>query len=191
MTCRNEKHHRRSIRLRDFDYSSGGAYFVTICTFQRECLFGEIMEGLMQLNDMGRMVEACQEALPHHFPDVVLDEWVIMPNHIHGIIVIHSADSPVGATHASPDVRRTADTIATHASPGPGRRSIGALVGSFKSAASRQINQWRNTPGIPIWQRNYYERVIRDDRELDAIRQYIADNPVRWFEDENNPINKR
>ena len=127
---------------------------------------------MLQLSDVGCIVEKCWAEIPNHFPHVVLDEYVIMPNHIHGIIIINATGSPVGPTHAA---------------PGPGRQSIGAIVGAFKSAATKCINQCRDSPGVTLWQRNYYERVIRDDRELDAIRQYIADNPARWSEDENHP----
>ena len=95
------RHHRRSIRLRGYDYTSAGAYFITICAHRRECLFGEVVDGVMRLNVYGRVVDACWQAIPDHFPHVMLDVYVIMPNHVHGIIAIVD-DPPVGARHASP-----------------------------------------------------------------------------------------
>jgi REP element-mobilizing transposase RayT len=189
---------RRSLRLKGYDYAQAGAYFVTICTQGRVCLFGEVVDGAMRLNEFGEMVRGCWLAIPDHFPHVALDAFVIMPNHVHGIVWIVDATTDavgnvVGATHAS--VR------ATHASPlpslpqpllrprGPQRRSIGAVVGSFKSAAARCINAYRKTPGIPIWQRNYYEHVIRNEASLDGVRAYIVNNPLQWALDRENPEN--
>ena len=153
--------HRRSIRLRDYDYSTTGAYFVTICTHERGCLFGEVVEGQMRLNEAGGMVESVWNLLPQRYPGITLDAFVVMPNHIHGIV---SIDGPVGAIHELPLHQRRSMTLPK-------------VVGYLKMNSAKHINQLRNTPGIPVWQRNYYERVIRDDRELAAIRQYIADNP--------------
>jgi putative transposase len=194
MAFNPEIHHRRSIRLRDYDYSRDGAYFVTICTWQRESLFGEVTDGENQWSNMGQVVQECWAALPEHFPHVELDAFVIMPNHVHGILVLNDDRDIVGARHASPDlgewVRGT--DRATHASPlrraGPKSRSIGAIVGSFKSAVTKRINLFRDNPGKPVWQRNYFERVIRDERELEVIRQYFVGNPSRWEEDENHPV---
>ncbi|SDM83287.1 REP element-mobilizing transposase RayT [Geoalkalibacter ferrihydriticus] len=190
-------HNRRSIRLRDFNYDDGGAYFVTACAWRRECLFGDVVDGLVRLNELGMVVRDCWTAIPQHFPHVELDEFIIMPNHIHGVFWIVNDNSPVGATHASPDLgsinpaETGALTRATHASPlrrpGPKRRSVGAIVGSFKSAATKRINAMRDDVGCPVWQRNYYEHVIRDERDLHAVRQYIADNPAKWELDTNHP----
>ena len=166
---------RRSIRLPRFDYTQQGAYFVTVCTRNRSCLFGEIVNGEMRLNDIGRVAHRMWEEIPTHFPQVGIDAWVVMPNHIHGVIVI--AGPPVEATHASP-LQRPA---------GPPKRSIGAIVGSYKSAVSKRINAMRGTPGAPVWQRNYYDHIIRNEAALNRIRQYIADNPARWAEDPENP----
>jgi REP element-mobilizing transposase RayT len=205
MTFDPEFHHRRSIRLREYDYSRAGAYFMTVCAFQKECLFGEVVDGRMVLNEMGNAVTECWRSIPDHFPHVELDEFVIMPNHVHGIIVFNDPNSSVGgavgavgAQHAAPMTElRGSKTRAQHAAPlrerddlpirnvAPG--SLGAIIRSFKSAATKRINILRNTPGVPIWQRNYFERVIRVDRELDAVRRYIVDNPAKWNEDENHP----
>jgi len=167
-------HHRRSVRLRDYDYSCDGAYFVTICVANRECLFGETAEGVMRLNDAGLAVAQCLQAIPVHFPQVELDEFVVMPNHLHGIIVI--------------DRRGTACRAQVEESFGrPIAGSLATIIRSFKSAVTKRINQLRDNPGAPVWQRNYYERVIRDEQELNGIRQYIAGNPAKWEEDENHP----
>jgi REP element-mobilizing transposase RayT len=176
------KRHRRSIRLKGYDYTQPGAYFVTICTQDRACLFGEVVDGQMRLNEFGEIVRECWLAIPDHFSHTVLDEFVIMPNHVHGIISIVDASTDVtvvvGATHASPLRIRPR---------GPERKSIGAIVGSFKSATTKRINGPRGTPGVPVWQRNYYEHIIRNQESLNRIRQYILDNPQRWSSDRENP----
>lgn len=181
-----ERPQRRSIRLQEFDYTRQGAYFVTICTRNQMCLFGEIMNGEMRMNDLGRVAQLLWEEIPAHFPQVETDAWVVMPNHVHGILVIARDER---ATHAE---RATHTERATHASPlrasaGPPKRSLGAIVGSYKSAVSKRINQSRRTLGTPVWQRNYYDHVIRDDADLNRIRQYIIDNPAKWSEDRENP----
>lgn len=178
-------HHRRSIRLRNYDYSRAGAYFVTICTHHRECLFGEITNRAMRLNDAGRMAAKCWQDIPLHFPHAALDEWTIMPNHVHGIIVI--IDTTVGARHAVP-VRRNACRVPTTERFGkPVSGSFPTVVRSFKSAVTRHINILRNTPGNRLWQPNYWEHIIRNETELHRIREYIQNNPARWQEDALHP----
>ena len=194
MPFNSEKHRRRSIRLPGYDYSQPGAYFVTICTLNRACLFGDIVNGVMRLNPMGCMVQECWMAIPQHFPHVVLDAFVVMPNHVHGILVIvektnagaaHSAGAmrSVGATHASPLQNDNTPTRPR----GPKRQSIASIVGSFKSAVTKCINEYRGTPGAPVWQRNYYEHIIRTEESLNHIREYILQNPLRWHLDRENP----
>lgn len=168
------RHRRRSIRLKGHDYSQAGAYFVTVCTQHQACLFGDVAHGEMWLNAAGRAVKQCWADMTRHFPHVELDEFVVMPNHVHGIVVIVDT---VGAMHASP--------LPYPASPK--KRSIGAVVGSFKSAVTKHLNELRNTPGTSIWQRNYYEHVIRDDSSLGRIREYIMQNPLQWEYDRENP----
>jgi putative transposase len=168
---------RRSLRIPDYDYSQGGYYFVTLCSYNRDCLFGEITGEEIILNDIGKTVIECWEDIPSHFSYASLDAYIVMPNHIHGIITISeneraSHDLPLQARHKS------------GSSPG----SITAIVGLFKSSVTRRINGQR--PGLPpmkIWQRNYYEHVIRDEAELNSIREYILYNVVKWAEDGNNP----
>jgi len=176
-----QKYHRRSIRLPGFDYARPGAYFVTICTYERECILGQIKDGIIIPSEYGRVVESRWHALPRHFPHVRLDAFVIMPNHVHGIIVL--ADSP-----SRPRSGR-GEAFAANASPLQGTQpgSLGAIVQNFKSVTTRQINQMRGTPGMPLWQRNYYEHVIRNEDELNQIHTYIIENPRRWEWDENHP----
>jgi len=174
-----ERHHRRSVRLRGYDYSQAGAYFVTICTPDRACLFGDVADGVMRLNDAGRVVERCWHEIPIHFPHVELDEFVIMPNHVHGVIVIVGAGSP------RPYVASGAGTI-TGAETAPLRATLGQMVAYFKYQSTKHINIMRGTPGIPVWQRNYYEHIIRDDESLNRIREYIINNPMQWALDREN-----
>jgi len=164
------KHHRRSIRLRGYDYTRRGAYFVTICTHGRECLFGEVAGAEMRLNAYGRIVAECWEAIPAHFDRVELDAFVAMPNHVHAIVVF-TTDDVLSQRPVAPAGRPK----------GPPRHSLGAVVGAFKAAASKRINELRGTAGAPVWLRNYYEQIVRDEADLARIRAYIERNPARWF----------
>ena len=194
MTDDPERHHRRSIRLKGYDYAQAGAYFVTICAAERARVFGEIQDGEVRLSEIREAVAACWDAIPAHFPDVDLDGFVVMPNHVHGIVVLTAPTEPTEVTPTRADSTRANPTRATHASPlqggtprGPGARSVGAIVGSFKAAVSRQVNAQGGALGAVLWQRGYYEHVIRNERELDRIRAYIEANPARWAEDLENP----
>jgi len=191
VTYNPDIHHRNSVRLRSYDYRSAGAYFVTICTHQKEAILAEIFDGTASLSSLGNVVKECWQQIPEHFPNVGLDEFIIMPNHLHGILFINDS---VGATHASPALTALTDLAdvsptssndrARHASPlqkpGPVKRSLGAIIGSFKSACTKRINEVRHTAGIPVWQRNYHERIIRNEEELHSLRDYVLTNPVRW-----------
>ncbi|MFU8798355.1 MAG: transposase, partial [Gammaproteobacteria bacterium] len=182
-------HHRRSIRLKDYDYSKEGAYFVTICTHEREYLFGEIVDGVMGLNDAGKVARQCWEDIPNHFPHVVLDVFVIMPNHIHGVVVIKNPvggdalfvetdkllGGIVGAKNFSP--LHPYRTSIQAKQPRGTSKTIGSIVRGFKIGVTKWMRQ--NTPGVPVWQRNYYERLIRNDREMAATREYIVNNPAQ------------
>ena len=180
-------HQRRSIRLRDYDYAQSGAYFVTICTHDRACLFGEIVNDAMALNAMGDIAQRCWEAIPTHFPNVELDAFIVMPNHIHGIVLI-IADQPASPTPPSVGAQQCCAPTSPNANHkiNVAPRSLGAIVRSFKSAATKEINRLRSTPAAPVWQRNYYERIIRNERELHAVRDYIERNPQRWALDAEN-----
>jgi len=176
---------RRSLRLPEYDYGSAGVYFVTICTKDRRLLFGEIDHGAITLNDLGEIVTACWSDLPNHFPKIQLDCMIVMPNHIHGLIEIDNdrTANPVGAQRAAP-IPETA-VRQPHSNIQPG--SLAAIVRSFKAAPTQRVNLLTGKPGATIWQRNYYEHVVRDYAELQRVREYIVNNPVRWAEDEENP----
>lgn len=172
-----KKHHRRSIRLADHDYRSPGAYFVTICTHQGELLFGEVVDGDVVLNEYGQIAHEEWLASEDIRREIELDAFVIMPNHVHGIVWIRdTADYPAVGTHNAGAHGRAP---LLHRPP----RSLGSFIAGFKSAATRRINSVRGTPGVPVWQRNYYERIIRNDTALGRIRKYIQHNPARWAED--------
>jgi putative transposase len=265
------RHHRRSIRLKGYDYSRPGAYFVTLCTWNRECLFGEVVDGVVRLYPLGRMVEAEWKRLPRQFPNIRLDAFVVMPNHLHGIIVISesgvrathplspgidSSDSPLpndsvdtyggsplqtGESHAGPPLPESSQfpdglplqagespsgsplpapdefyVRATHPlspgidsndsplpnepvdnyggsplhaprpnSPAPG--SLGVMIGQFKSRATKRIWALPEYANTPIWQRNYYEHIIRDETAWCRITEYIHDNPLNWQADDLHP----
>lgn len=194
------KRNRRSLRLQGYDYCSPDAYFFTACTRNRECLFGRIRNDMMCLNEFGTIVQDCWNELPGHFANVVLDAFQVMPNHVHGIfwIVDRRPDAlsmapipSVGMTHASSLQDRIVFAQAENLPPtrarGPRSGSVGAIVGSFKSAATRLINQARDCPGSSVWQYNFHERIIRTQSSLERIRRYIENNPRYWHLDRHNP----
>lgn len=162
--------HRKNLRIPKFDYAQPGAYYVTIVTHDRKSILGQINNGDVELNDVGKMVKEVWMAIPNHFPNVELGEFVMMPNHIHGIVSI-----TVEATHASPLPR---------VSKGPVPGSIGAIVGSFKSAATKRFHETQKYHNSRLWQPNYYEHVIKNERDYQAIYDYILNNPMNWEMDE-------
>ena len=178
---------RRQIRLPGYDYATPGAYFVTLCTEKRACLFGAVVDGKIHLHEAGQIVRIEWRRSAEIRCESSLDEFVVMPNHIHGIIFIQAGEGTsmtdvvvggVGATGRSPlQHRPIGPSPVPQARPGPLPRSLGAFIGGFKSAATMRINALRGTPGIPVGQRNYYEHVIRDESELQRIREYIRQNP--------------
>lgn len=191
-----KKHHRRSIRLQGYDYSQAGAYFITIVAYQRECLFGEITNGEMRLNGYGKIVQWEWLELPKRIRYIELGAYVVMPNHFHGILVFRNP--VVGATR--PDLTVThsgkaglhneiSDGIG--GSPltprGPKPASLGAIMAQFKSRVTKRLWKIPALNGTPIWQRNYYERIIRNADEANRIHLYIESNPARWDEDDENP----
>ena len=183
-----QKHHRRSIRLQGYDYSQQGAYYVTIVAWQRECLFGEVVNGEMALSKFGLVAKQQWEKLPKRFPNIELGAFVVMPNQVHGIIMIidgrGTADNP--NDHDGESSRR-APTHEQFQKPVKG--SIPTIVRSYKSAVSYRINLMRGTKDVPLWQRNYYEHVIRDEKDLQNKTDYIKANPILWDEDGENPTN--
>ena len=178
MNYNPENHQRSSVRLRGYDYSQPGAYFVTICTQGRMCLLGDISGGEVQVTAVGGIVKHSWYDLPSHYRNIELDEFVVMPNHVHGIVIItdHVA-STVGAGF------KPAPT------PPQRRHALPEIVRGFKTFSSRRINLMRSTPGHQFWQRNYYEHIIRSENELDQVRRYIQENPAKWADDVDNPKN--
>lgn len=173
---------RRSIRLQGYDYAQAGAYFVSICTQNRACLFGEIVAGEMRLNDTGRIVADEWVKTAEIRSEIALDEWVLMPNHFHGIIVIVDGR---GAAHPDRGTARRAPTVERFGCPISG--SIPTIVRSFKSAATKRINEMHQSPGMKLWQRNYWEHIVRNEPELHRIREYIRNNPTQWELDALHP----
>jgi putative transposase len=174
-----EKHHRRSIRLKGYDYTQAGMYFVTICIWQRECLLGNVVGTDLpissnndndinqptpmytELSRYGQVVQYNWNILAKKFSNVQLDEFVIMPNHIHGIIQLKAS----------------------------GEKPLSEIIQSFKTSSARRINQLRDSKGTPVWQRDYYEHIIRNEEALQKIRTYILNNPLSWQQDQLHPNN--
>jgi putative transposase len=181
-TPQSSSRHRRSIRLPGYDYSSEGLYFVTIVTHERESLFGNILDGEMCLNPLGDIVREEWLRSPQIRAEIELDEFVIMPNHFHAIFsIIRTGDRPVAPT--TNPVTNTTMPVAPTKQPGPPPKSVGSFIAGFKSSVTKRINLLRHTPGLPVWQRNYYEHIIGTDREYDQIAEYIFSNPQNWQSD--------
>ncbi len=165
---------RRQLRLPSYDYAQPGAYFVTICTHRRVCLLGRIVDGAMDLSTRGTIAESCWRLLPEHYPSVELDAFVIMPNHVHGILFLTDgrlADQPGQAL--------------------PKRHGLPEVVRAFKTFSARRINALCGEHGTPVWQRGFYEHIVRNEISLQEVRSYIAANPMRWHLDRENPVNAR
>jgi putative transposase len=192
------KHHRRSIRLKGYDYTRAGAYFITVVVQDRACLFGEVVDGVMQLNAAGQMMQGLWEALPLHYHGVDTDEFVVMPNHLHGIVVLTGGDDD--GAHSAGDnvasmtkgVRQPPGQALGPAPSGAGATtlSLPAVVHRFKSLTTTRYSmgvrehRWQAFRRR-LWQRNYYEEVIRNQAALDGIRRYVAENPLGWEYEEN------
>lgn len=207
MTFNSDIHHRRSIRLKGYDYLQAGAYFVTICTQNRECLFGGITDGQMALNNAGRMVQMVWDKIPEHYAGIKTDAFVVMPNHIHGIIVLVGAGpracpdtKPTGVGQSQKGQPRGVAPTGMEQSRFTGQPrgvaptlSLPDVVHRFKTMTTKRYadgvkqDGWASFPG-KLWQRNYYERIIRDEDELNRIREYILNNPRQWEFDRENPV---
>ena len=204
-----QKHHRHSIRLKGYDYTQPGAYFLTVVIWQRECLLGIVRSGEMYLNVYGSLVQNEWRRLGLRFERIFVDEFVFMPNHVHGILVVRegasqeAADgagdslfaSPLGETNQIDNVRarqegesKTGRSL--FASPLPTGvipKSLGAMIGAYKSTTARLINGLRRSPGAPLWQRGYYDHIIRTEIEWARTQTYIHNNPLEWDLDCENP----
>jgi REP-associated tyrosine transposase len=170
-----ERHRRRSIRLRGYDYSLPGAYFVTICVQDRACLFGEVIDGVVRLSTAGLVVDSWWGMIPRRFPGVELDAYVVMPNHLHGIVALQTTED---------GMERTAAGV-----------SLPDVMQWFKSETTTDYRQGVEADGWEpfrgrLWQRNYHDHIVRDDRDLERIRKYIEGNPSKWHDDEENPARR-
>jgi len=163
-------HHRHSIRLSGYDYLQDGWYFITICTQGQKCMFGKFANGQIQLCEYAYIVDKCWKWLAQQYDYVHLDQYVVMPNHLHGIIIIRRCDLRIALTGNAQKCK-----------------PLSGLIGAFKTVSTRRTNNVRKTQASKLWQRNYYEHIIRNEEELNRIRQYIADNPANWQTDEENP----
>ena len=182
MTKSNVYPSRRSVRLHECDYSQPGAYFVTIVTQKRQPLFGQIIDGEIALTEVGTMVTQAWIAIPEHFPNVELSTFVVMPNHMHGIISISSqsvSTTNVAARHAVPSNDSTTEKFGK-----PVSCSLPTIIRSFKSATTRIFHMYAGYSEKNLWQRNFYEHVIRNEQDYQAIIQYILANPMNWEKDE-------
>ena len=190
-----QKHHRRSIRLPGYDYASAGAYYVTIVAWQRECLFGEVINKEMQLNKVGKIVEWEWLELPKRLSYISLGAHMVMPNHFHGILFVHEN---VGATRQGQPMSQPKEQPLQTMIPegidgsplprGPKVASLSAIMAQFKSRVTKRIWKFPEFKETPIWQRNYYEHIIRNQTDLQNKTDYIEANPLLWDEDDENPI---
>ena len=182
-----------STRLHSWDYSRNGNYFVTICVKNRECVLGQIEHGKVILSAIGNIAEYCWLEIPRHFPFIKLDECIIMPNHVHGIIVIDHIDDENMVNSNRRDVACNVSTInkntAQFSRISPKRGSLPSVIRSFKSAVTKFVNR-KLSAQFFTWQPRYYDRIIRNEKELWHVRNYIQQNPSRWAENEDNPERK-
>lgn len=185
-------HHRRSIRLPNYDYTQAGAYYLTIVTHNRESLFGEVVDGEMKLSVFGQIAQREWERLPKRFKPIELGAFVVMPDHVHGIIILHNGRGTADFSKQDDlQVPRRAPTspTTTERFGKPVPDSIPTIIRSYKSAVALRVNYARSGDSKPIWQKNYYEHVIRDERDLQAKWDYIEANPANWEDDAENPHN--
>ena len=192
-----EIHHRRSIRLKGYDYSQMGAYFVTVCVKDRHCLFGDVEQGEIMLNDAGNMVKTWWLSIPDKYRYVELDECMMMPNHFHGIIKIVGADQRVCPDPSVPENFNETRKKGEHKNKGEHMGSpLPRIIQWFKTMTTNEYIRgidaqgWERFNG-KLWQRNYYEHIIRDEKELNRIREYIVNNPMQWDLDSENPQNMK
>ena len=188
MSLSNSKKQRRnSLRLKGYDYSQPGAYFVTTVTWQREMLFGKVVNGEMALNEMGKIVQRWWYQIPKHFPNIELGAFVIMPNHVHGIIIITAGRGAVSAPDEGLQIQQQGETTSPLHRKNP---TLGQIVAYFKYQSTKEMNALDGTGEITkFWQRNYHDRIIRNEGEMARIWDYIEANPANWDDDDENPRN--
>lgn len=179
------QHHRRSIRLPEYNYAGPGEYFLTLCTFHRFCLFGRVIDGAMHCNEYGRIVERCLQEVCVRYPHVTWDTYVIMPNHLHAILFVRAGGPRPYGERGEQYGFHDGRVEATNAAP-----TLGNIVAYFKYESTKTVNRLRAAGAKPVWQRNYYEHIIHDDESLDSIREYILNNPSCWEQDHENPERK-
>jgi putative transposase len=178
-----EKPQRKNVRLKGYDYSWSGAYFVTICVVNRKCLLGEVVKERVVKSAAGEIAHQCWLELPRHYSRLTLDALVVMPNHVHGILLIAgSVWQDVEGKGLTP--RSGLEYVEDQGKP---RHGLPEIIRAFKSFSSREINRSRGASGLAFWQRNYFEHVIRNVEEANRIRAYIESNPVNWMKDMENP----
>ena len=186
-----DKYRIKSIRLPDWNYGSDGAYFITICVKNRKCVFGEIINGKMGLSKIGGMVQKYWCEIPHHFENIQLDEFIIMPNHVHGIVIIGDSRCRDAINRVSTNeinnCERNIGGITKHHNPMLSK-SLSTIVRWYKGRCKFEINKIQNKIFFQ-WQPRFQERIIRNDRELNNKRQYIINNALQWESDKNNPKN--
>ena len=178
-TMEKQGHHRRSIRLPGADYAEAGGYFITICTAQRKEIFGCIENGQVSPTELGKIVRGCLVQIPNHFAHASISEYVVMPNHVHVIINLG-----VGARYIVPSPERPRSPERFQK---PVKGSIPTIIRTFKAAVVRQARKELGAQGTDIWQRNYFERVLRNGQEYADASRYVAENPMRWEWDAENP----
>ncbi|MCX6740355.1 MAG: transposase [Candidatus Parcubacteria bacterium] len=168
-------------RLQHWDYSLSGFYYLTVCTKKRECCLSEIRDGQVYLSKVGEITFECWFDIPKHFEFIELDDWIIMPNHLHGILIFKEND--FGSCNCR-DARSRVSTVNKFGPLKP--KSLSSVIHAFKSAVKRECN--KNNLSF-AWQARYYEHIITGDNDYSRIKEYIAYNPINWQKDENNPIN--
>ena len=178
------KYKIESTRLKHWDYSSNGTYFITICTKNRERFLGEIVGGEMQLSEIGKIVQKYWLEIPDHFSFIVLDNFIIMPNHVHGIVVIDNANN----VETRQCLVSTSGMKTINRFQNQGKHTISSIIGAYKSICTKTINKIQNKIFFG-WQSSFYDHIIRSENELSRIREYIVNNPIKWDSDRNNPEN--
>jgi REP-associated tyrosine transposase len=178
---------RRSIRFPGYDYAFRGFFFVTLCTHEKHHSLARIINFESRLSPVGKVVEQCWKEIPQHFPRVRLDEWIIMPNHLHGIIVMRPPIESEGTACRAPTTKAVVSGETPFEEFGrPVAGSLATIIRSYKSAVTRRVNQALGGKALPVWQRNYFEHIIRSQESLNKIRNYIWENPIHWDKDEYN-----